>query len=250
MARFFVDADADYLEWPAAILTDYPYTMVGRFKTSSLTVNQIILGIFDAGNTNRRQQLHLNTSGAVTMASHNGTTLASATATLSATANVWGHAAGVVRSATDRQAWFNGGATGTDATNVTFGTPFTRTWIGRRGTSTPQHNFRGYLEDVALYRAALLEGEIQALSAGASPLLIRPDALVGYWPLISGAGQEPDYSPYQRWMQVVNTPAPAPSTGQVLDPRLLLRPPGWHARFALAAAPTGILRQMMSHHGG
>ena len=51
------------------------------------------------------------------------------------------------------------------------------------GSNLTTRTWEGGLAEVAAYAAELTAGEIAALADGFSPLLVRPDALVGYWPL-------------------------------------------------------------------
>ena len=63
--------------------------------------------------------------------------------------------------------------------------------IGRRHhTSQP---FDGAIGEVAIWAAALTVPEIVALAKGFSPLMIRPDSLLSYWPVLGNDSPEPDY---------------------------------------------------------
>ena len=53
-------------------------------------------------------------------------------------------------------------------------------YIGRDRTG---RYWDGAIAEAAAYNVRLLSGEISSLAAGVSPLLVRPDALIGYWPL-------------------------------------------------------------------
>jgi hypothetical protein len=53
-------------------------------------------------------------------------------------------------------------------------------YIGRDRTG---RYWDGAIAEAAAYSVTLSAGEISSLAAGVSPLLIRPDALIGYWPL-------------------------------------------------------------------
>lgn len=52
--------------------------------------------------------------------------------------------------------------------------------------------FTGSLAEMAVWNVALDAGEIAALAKGFSPLFIRPQSLVAYWPLRGYAAPEPD----------------------------------------------------------
>ena len=61
------------------------------------------------------------------------------------------------------------------------------------GNNRLNERFEGAIAEAAAYNASLTADEIAALAAGYSPLFIRPDALVGYWPL-GGTSYASDYS--------------------------------------------------------
>lgn len=55
------------------------------------------------------------------------------------------------------------------------------------------NNFDGKIAEVAIWDVALVEAsEIPALAKGISPLLVRPQSLKGYWPIIGNVSPEPD----------------------------------------------------------
>lgn len=52
--------------------------------------------------------------------------------------------------------------------------------------------FSGDIAEAAIWSAALTAEEFAVLAAGASPLLVRPGALVNYWPIVGRHGPEID----------------------------------------------------------
>lgn len=62
--------------------------------------------------------------------------------------------------------------------------------IGRRPTATSP--FDGLIAEVALWVAYLTDGEWASLGKGFSPLLIRPQSLKAYWPILGNVSPEPD----------------------------------------------------------
>lgn len=67
-----------------------------------------------------------------------------------------------------------------------------RTSLGRFGDSTSFPSDDGSLGECAVWGVALGDSEIGALSRGVSPLLIRPAALISYWPMIGRSSSEVD----------------------------------------------------------
>lgn len=62
-------------------------------------------------------------------------------------------------------------------------------YIGRRSNGQYPN---GYAAECAIWNVALSAAEIASLGKGFSPQMIRPQSLVGYWPLHGNASPEPD----------------------------------------------------------
>ncbi len=92
--------------------------------------------------------------------------------------DVWQHMAAVFAANDARHAYLNG-SKGSDTTSVTGLTPDVLSF-GRLSGSSPGQYLRGRLAETAVWAAALGDAEIAALARGASPLLVRPAALVMY----------------------------------------------------------------------
>jgi len=86
------------------------------------------------------------------------------------------------------------GDTGGGATGGTFK-------IGGRGDG---YQMYGFMCEAAMWNAVLTDSEIRALSRRVSPAVVRPTALVGYWPLWGNGVPEIDCS---------RTRIPIPSAG-------------------------------------
>jgi hypothetical protein len=102
------------------------------------------------------------------------------------TANTWQHAVGVFTSTTSRTAYLNGSAATTNTTNRTYtGSSLNGFGIHYGPTSLfggAESNYA--VAECAAWNVALTADEIAALADGFSPQLIRPSALVAYYPLI------------------------------------------------------------------
>ena len=109
-------------------------------------------------------------------------------------ADTWFHFAGVWISSTSRAAYLNGGNKGTSSVNVT-PTGIDRVQFGARsrngGASTDYGDFDG-LGEIGLWNAALTDAEVAVLAKGVSPLMVRPQSLVAYWPLLGNQSPEID----------------------------------------------------------
>ena len=100
----------------------------------------------------------------------------------------WFHILGSFEASDDVKLYVNGSVDGTNtaSNNISDFADSDEFWIGTgvlSGTNITSRTWEGGIAEVAAYAAELTAGEISALAAGFSPLLVRPPALVGYWPL-------------------------------------------------------------------
>ena len=100
----------------------------------------------------------------------------------------WFHLTALFIASNNYKLYVNGtlDATQTTNSNISDFADSNQFYIGTgvsSGTNIAAKTWEGGLAEVAAYAAELTAGEISALAAGYSPLLVRPDALVGYWPL-------------------------------------------------------------------
>ena len=195
MARLFDNALSQYLERDSAVVATQPLTMAAWFNSDDATITQAILSVVDKDDASKMHFLEI--AGAVAgdpvrMASIVAGSPSYAASTTGYTANTWFHAAGVVSASNARAAYINGGSKGTDATEEDPLLVLDRTSIGRLGDSTPSQYFSGSIAEVAVWDIALTDNEIIVLSKGFSPLFVRPQNLVAYWPLIGNYSPETD----------------------------------------------------------
>ena len=115
------------------------------------------------------------------------------------TANVWYHAAGVFTSTLSRKAYFNGTAGAEETTEVVDGTIAYQA-VGVTCRSTIENPIVGYVAEAAVWNVALTDADILELAGGKSALLVKPDNLIRYWPLLGILNDEPDYSGLEKDM--------------------------------------------------
>lgn len=192
MARGF-DGSSSYFKVGSAVVSGYPFTMAAWVRSNSITVNQTVISISD--DTVGTQQHGLELAGTVAgdpvRAFSVAGTAQRATTTTGFSASTWHHAAGVFTSATDRAAFIDGGSKGTNATSRA-PSGLNATDLGRNGDSTPDGFFDGSIAEAAVWNVALTDAEIAILALGYSALLVRPGALVAYWPLLGRHTNEID----------------------------------------------------------
>ncbi len=108
-------------------------------------------------------------------------------ATDSIVVDTWFHGCVVFAASNSRKVYVDGSLGGTDTTpTVTLPGGLDSIAIGREEDSSSSDSWIGSIAEAAVWLAELDAGEIAALAAGASPLLIRRDALVFYAPLYRG----------------------------------------------------------------
>lgn len=109
-----------------------------------------------------------------------------------AAANTWNHACSVDASNTSHIAYLNGVA-GTTNTFSQAPASYNHIDVGAlRSTTTTFSPLDGRIAEVAFWSKALTAAEVLMLSKGVSPLMVRPNDLNRYWPLIRGGANEID----------------------------------------------------------
>lgn len=187
MARAFASASSQYLTNATAAIAALPLTMACWARPSSATAARTALSLHTSGSANNRLNLRVTSAHVPEMITRD--TSPNLVAAASAmTANVWGHIAGVWASTTSRTCYRNGVA-GTTGTTSKTPSGWNTTDIGRLSTPTADY-WDGDLAEAAMWSAALTTAEIAILAQGYSPLCVRPESLVAYWPLIGDASPE------------------------------------------------------------
>ena len=105
--------------------------------------------------------------------------------TTSYTTSGWHHVCGVWASSTSRIPYIDGGGSQEAVVDVPWPAGLDNTTLGARWQSgSVAAYYQGGIAETAVWNVALTTAEISLLSAGASPLLVRPGNLVAYWPLV------------------------------------------------------------------
>jgi len=191
-----------YLTRASSVVTALPFSCAAWAKYTSFTGGLAAL-ISIGNNSTTYWCLTINSAGGTT-AIYNagaGTTQADSGSGVGLT---WQHH-GATFSAGALRAIFNGTmvTTGTASAVATGNTQLGTLWSATTFTWT------GDLAEAAIWNIDLTQSDWTALAAGISPLLVRPDALVAYWPLLGAGATEPD--PWRAQdLTLVNAPAAAP----------------------------------------
>ena len=173
-----------------AVLQSWPITLHGRIRLTNPGdgLDHTIVGLWEAG-SNNGFRLQVECPGSLTKArcgTKAGGTAANATTTTTITDTNWHSVVGEITAANARQVWLDNGGNGSSSTSLTPGT-LTKTTAGAYDNGgTIGGNVAHELADIAVWSVALTSDERASLAAGVSPLLIRPDKLEIYLPLMRG----------------------------------------------------------------
>lgn len=186
MARLFTRASSEYLSISQSPIVTEPFTFACWFFLADVTNHHRLFVIEDDQSSVYRYSLSAvgSVAGDPVRVNCYRSTMSNADSTSGYTASKWHHACGVIKAENDKKVYLDGGNSGTDTT--AHGTSGTidmvniGVWYQNGGLNNPSD---GRIAEAAIYNAALTENEVARLAQGYSPLLIRPDALVAYWPL-------------------------------------------------------------------
>jgi hypothetical protein len=183
-----------------ALLTAEPCTIAGWCYWTSVTSGYMAGVYYTAGadtNSDGFAVYQTTTTGIIRAYKLiDGASSYSATAT-GVGATTWTHVGGVFVSATSRFAYIGGTAGTESTTSRVFANTPDKTAIG----ALYQHNnaaasgaTNSYLAEWGFWNVALTAADMLQLATGCSPLMVKPESLVGYFPLIRGDsnGDEPN----------------------------------------------------------
>ncbi len=187
---FFFNGATHVLSRSGAVLQTWPLTIHGliRLTANNDGLDHCILGFWEAGANNGFRLMVASQAGSmkVRVATKAGGAAYSASSTTAISDLNWHSAVGEITAANARQCWLDNGGNGSSSTSLTPGT-LTKTSIGAQDNGgTIDSNIGHELANVAVWSGTLTADERAALANGVSPLLIRPDILEIYLPLMRG----------------------------------------------------------------
>lgn len=171
------------------------YSIAAWFKgDAAVSDEQQIIQIQDQSATDHYFRLCIKHDGSdplICARARSGGGASEAFGTTVIAANTWYHAGVSWISSTERPVWLDGvnEVTDTDSESPAGLDSIT---IGAAGDSSPGDYFDGDICEVGLWDVELTAAEWALLAAGYSPLLVRPAALVYYWPLVGRSSPEID----------------------------------------------------------
>lgn len=188
MSRFF-DGSGDYLSQSSTGVTNVPMTLACWYQAWDYSAARFLLASkANTAGANHHHALYLWTDGNV-WAEARTTAGSQATSSGGNKEPGWKHAAGVFASATSRVAYYNG-RPGSANTTERIVDNAVGSVLGINNSVSLASPHLGLIAHPAIWNVALTPAEVAALAAGASPLSIRRENLVRYWPRLGKRERE------------------------------------------------------------
>lgn len=187
MARAFISASDQQLFSSAAAVSAYPASMFcWWYSTNDAGAHDLV-----AVGSSLTLQILMSTGDGHVIAAVNNGGIAYADNTDGYSTNTWNNSLATFGSSTNRKLYLNGGSAATNTTSKAFPT-VDETIIAARATGYTSLEFDGNIAELAIWNVEISAAEYAVLNAGYSPLFIRPQSLVAYWPLIGRTSPEID----------------------------------------------------------
>lgn len=216
MARAF-DGSSHYLIGGSAPVIGNLGSINAHAKPSASVTSKAVVSIGTNGGVSRIQDGTAGSSEAIQATSANtGGSLAGANSSASYSSGVWAQSLAVFTSATSRAAYKDGGNKGTDTLNIS-ASGQNRILVGARYSTTVGAYWPGSIAEVAVWDTNLGDDHAAMLGKGFSPILVKPENLVGYWPLYGNASPEIDL--FGKVDLTVNSATKAADHPRVFTPR-------------------------------
>lgn len=175
---------------PVNLIVSYPFTISCWFFPTDNTTNQQLV-ILKNNTTNDGYFLGVRgdaTGDPIYASTWNGTSAQSAELQSVVNFNAWNHAAARFVNDTQRVVQINGGAGQSNNVDSQQTSQVINTVIIGQGDFAARY-FRGYIAHVAIWNEAITNSVNATLGRGASPLYIRRQNLVAYWPMVNPGQQ-------------------------------------------------------------
>jgi hypothetical protein len=164
-------------------VTAVPLTMACWFNADSNTIVDSLMSIADSATDSEMWRLAVSGTSTVRVGAKAAglNTYVSTTATFSAA--VWNHACATFETTELRNIYLNG-ENKISGSQLRATTGLDRIGIALTCGLTITELFSGLIAEAAIWNVALTDAEVAQLGKGYSPLLVRPDGLVFYAPLV------------------------------------------------------------------
>ena len=240
MARAFDNASSQYLIHTGVPVSSYPCTLACWAYLTDKEYARVGISLGHSSDAAEEIQISFRGGAYQDIIARKRNELVQLASAGDPPINTWNHWAGTFDQSSI-YAYLNGTPGAETSTSLDFPTLDT-TVIGCHYLAGSASNYMsGSIAEAAIWTVVLTPAEIQILAAGYSPLLVRPQNLVAYWPLIRDTDDDivGGYS-----MTPVNSPTVA------AHPRVFY--PGMpHVGYAAAAiAALRIPRHPAAYYGG
>jgi hypothetical protein len=237
MARVFVAGSSQYLVNSNAVVGAFPMTMACWAYSNNITTNYMLMSLGDKDTD--LDYMYIAMRGAIAgdpvrFALFNqqvGADYTEYETSNGFSATTWHHVAGVAPDFENAIAYLDGDPAG--AYNFQTARPWPEidsTALGVLIRSSITGYLDGRMAEAAIWSAALTAAELAILAEGYSPLMVRPQSLVAYWPLMGNLSPEIDIvGGYD--MTLTNAPTKAN------HPRVFYPYTPFHPAFTAAGAP-------------
>lgn len=210
MARHFTRANTEYLEVQRTPVVAAPFTMGCWCRTDVVTTTNdyCLMQICDKDIFNEYWRLNAEGdifTGEFMFFANDSGAIGRAQSTTIPTVGTWYHVCGIEIASNSRAILINGGDKATNATNLTPDNADSIA-ISYENDSTPGDPWDGDIAEAFLYNVALTDREIWQLAHNKLPPEIRPQNLVGYWPLRRSHTWDRDMSGRGYHTTPMNTP--------------------------------------------
>ena len=241
MALTFAATATTFLSNANAIVTGPPCTLAAWFFKNTATAGGAIISVGASTTTAHLALYYDNVEDVVARSVSVLGGIDNATSAGAGANSAWVHGAAVFNSTELRTAYRDGGNAGTNtATNSPL--LLDRTFIGDFANSTGAFIFPGHIAEAAIWNVALNAADVAALAKGVVPPMIRPDALVAYWPLVGRDNPEPDFA--GGFNMTLNGTPPRADHVRVYNPRRFI-----HAAFQVGGAVANTITLAISAVG-
>lgn len=196
-----LNGSSHYLSRNAALATTVPFTFACWINPDA-TSDEVVFSLGISSDTSEYSSLMIRNADAKLLAASidaGSASTASNVSTNAVSTGVWSHVGGVWTNfnngaGTGIRAYLNGAVgSSVGVQNATPEGTYNQTAVGALWRTTASGFFDGRIADAAFWNVGLTADEMASLAAGASPLSIRPQSLVAYWPLLARATDEEDW---------------------------------------------------------
>ena len=162
----------------------FPLTMSCWIHPDSLSDHDGAISLGYSATTYPVVSINLRGTGKATAEVKTRTTTALSISAADYTAGAWQHFAGVFASATSRICYLAGVAATENTTSAEIAPSGVNHLTLGEYASTWSRPFDGHLAECAVWNVALSASEIATLVDGYTPLHVRPESLISYFPLV------------------------------------------------------------------